>query len=76
MVEITPVIYSQLQTVIQSLLVKTQDLERQLAATTPSPPLVTPPRPAKPDANPLQFFTGNASKLRSFLTHCQQVFHL
>ena len=76
MVEITPEAYSQLQTVIQSLLVKTQDLERQLAATTPSPPLVTPPRPAEPDANPPQFFTGNASELRSFLTQCQQVFRL
>ena len=76
MVELTPEAYSQLQTVIQSLLAKTQDLERQLASATPSPPLATPPRPAEPDAAPPEFFTGNATQLRYFLTQCQQVFRL
>ena len=76
MVEFTPEAYSQLETVIQSLLSKTQDLEHQLTAVTPSPPLATFSRPAEPDAAPPEFFTGNTTQLRYFLTQCQQVFYL
>jgi len=76
MVEITQEAYAQLQAVIQSLLVKTQDLERQLAAATPPARLPIHQRPSEPDAAPPEFFTGNASELRKFLTQCQQVFRL
>src|SRR5271156_1557362 len=76
MVEITQEAYAQLQAVIQSLLVKTQDLECQLAAATPPARLPIHQRPSEPDAAPPEFFTGNASELRKFLTQCQQVFRL